>query len=141
MAPTAFQSRPLPRTVSQHLRRRLKRAHTEEPFSACDPRLSVRRAAAIVEAAGLEVRVYRGALDLAGSEIDHIWVTAEDRVIDVAFPLFVPSFVDLLRRYVTGEVEAADLDAAATGAGLDRRVLGEFPAPLRYRGAPVWSDR
>jgi hypothetical protein len=141
MAPIAFESRPLPGAISPPLRRRLLRAHGSRPFSAVDPRTAARRTAAIAEDLGLEVTLYRGALDLRGSEVDHVWVDLNGCVIDVAFPLFMPAFVDALRRFVAGDAEAADLDAAASAAGLDQRVLGEFPAPLRYRGEPVWSAR
>ena len=141
MAPTAFQSRPLPGEVSPPLRRRLIDAHGAAPFRAIDPRDAARRAAAIAGELRLEVTLYRGALDLQGTEVDHIWVDLDGCVIDVAFPLFVPAFVDALRQFVAGDVDAADLDAAASSGSVDQRVLGEFPAPLRYRGEPVWSGR
>lgn len=141
MAPIAFRSQPLPRAASSVLRERLRRAHHQEPFSALDPRQAARRTSGIAEDLGLEVTLYRGALDLLGSEVDHVWIDFQGRVIDVAFPLFLPTFVQVLRDYVVGEAEATDLDVAASGAGLDERVLGEFPRPLRYRGEPVWSAR
>src|SRR5688572_3124008 len=111
MAPIAFQSRPLPGAVSPPLRRRLEDAHGSHPFSAEDPREAARRAVDIAEELGLEVTVYRGALDLAGAEVDHVWVNLDGHVIDVAFPLFVPTFVDSLRRYVIGEVDVKELAA------------------------------
>lgn len=141
MAPIAFCSRPLPSAVAPTLRRRLSQAHRSDPFTALDPRHAARRAVAIVDDVGLEATVYRGALDLEGSEVDHVWLDLDGRVIDVAFPLLVPSFVELLRGFVVGDVDAAQLQAAAATAGIDQRVLGEFPPPLRYRGEPVWSDR
>ncbi len=141
MAPIAFSSRPLPGEVSPPLRRRLSQAHVSAPFSAVDPRDAARRTALIAEELGLEATVYRGALDLQGSEVDHIWVEFGGCVLDVAFPLFIPDFVEALRRFVVGDAEAAELDAVAAAAGLDQRVLGEFPQPLRYRGEPVWSAR
>ena len=140
MAPIAFQSRPLPSEVSP-LRSRLAEAHRTAPFSAVDPRAAARRAVEIAGTLGLEARVCRGSLDLHGSEVDHVWVDLHGCVIDVAFPLFVPSFIAVLRRFVTGEAETADLDAVAGQTGLSERVLGEFPSPLRYRGEPVWSAR
>ena len=100
MAPIAFRSQPLPRAASSALRARLLRAHREEPFSALDPRHASRRASGIAEELGLEVTLYRGALDLHGSEVDHVWVNFQDLVIDVAFPLFLPSFVAVLRDFV-----------------------------------------
>lgn len=141
MAPIAFQSRPLPGAVSPPLRSRLAQAHGTQPFSADDPRDAARRAVGIAEDLGLEVTVYRGALDLAGAEVDHVWVNLEGHVIDVAFPLFVPAFVEGLRRYVVGDLEVSELAVLAASAGVDQRVLGEFPSPLRYRGEPVWSAR
>ena len=140
MATTAFRSRPLPSAVAP-LRTALIEAHGDDPFRAVEPRHAARRAVAIAEGFGFEATVYRGALDLAGVEADHVWIDLDGRVIDVAFPLFVPSFVEVLRRYVMGDAEAADLDAAAASAGVEQRVLGEFPPPLRYRGEPVWSAR
>lgn len=137
----AFSSRPLPGAVSPPLRRRLSQAHCRAPFSAVDPREAARRTTAIAEELGLQVTVYRGALDLQGSEVDHVWVELDGCVLDVAFPLFLPDFVQALRRFVTGDVEAPDLEAVAASAGLDQRVLGEFPTPLRYRGEPVWTAR
>jgi hypothetical protein len=140
LATTAFRSRPLPSAVTP-LRTALIQAHGDEPFRPIEPRLAARRAGAIAEGFGWEVTVYRGALDLAGVEADHVWIDLDGHVIDVAFPLFVPDFVDALRRYVVGDAEASDLEAAAASAGLEQRVLGEFPSPLRYRGEPVWSAR
>ena len=141
MAPIAFSSRPLPGAVVPPLRKRLSQAHGSSPFSALDPRDAARRTASIAEAMGLDVTVYRGALDLQGSEVDHVWVEFGGCVLDVAFPLFIPDFVEALRRFVAGDAQAADLDEAAAAAGLDQRVLGEFPQPLRYRGEPIWSAR
>lgn len=140
MAAVAFRSQPLPDAVVP-LRSRLAELHGAEPFTAVDPRDAVRRARGVAEALGIDATVYRGALDLQGSEVDHVWVNVDGCVIDVAFPLFVPDFIAVLRRFVVGDAEAADLDAVAAPAGLDQRVLGEFPAPLRYRGEPVWSAR
>jgi hypothetical protein len=137
----AFQSRPLPLEASGPLRTRLLDAHDAEPFSALDPRQAARRAADIAGQLGLRATVVRGGLDLDGSELDHIWLDVEGCVLDVAFPLFVPTFVRLLRGWVTGEVDSDELEAVAVAAGLEHRVLGEFPAPLQYRGQPVWAAR
>ncbi|MGH8909730.1 MAG: hypothetical protein ACRD0K_25375 [Egibacteraceae bacterium] len=62
-------------------------------------------------------------------------------VVDVTFPLFVDHFVEVLRRFVAGDATAAELDAAAAGTGVRQRVVGLFPAPVRYLGVPVWSAR
>lgn len=141
MTTIAFRSQPLPSRVSRALHSRLHAAHAGQPFSAADPRQAARRAGGIAEELGLAVTVFRGGLDLCGSEVDHIWLDVEGRVIDVAFPLFVPEFVERLRQYVAGEIEAEQLAAPGLSSGLEHRVLGEFPAPLQYRGQPVWSAR
>ena len=141
MAPIAFRSQPLPADAALQLRRRLTQTHLREPFSALDPRRAAQRTTLIAKELGLEMTLYRGSLDLLGSEVDHVWIDFQGRVIDVAFPLFVPAFVAVLRDFVVGDAEPADLDSAAAGASLDERVLGEFPKPMQYRGAPVWSAR
>lgn len=141
MAPIAFRSQPLPTDAATQLRRRLTQTHLQEPFSALDPRRAAQRTTSIARELGLEVTLYRGALDLMGTEVDHVWIDFQGRVIDVAFPLFVPSFVAVLRDFVVGDAQPADLDTAAAGAGLEDRVLGEFPKPMQYRGEPVWSAR
>jgi hypothetical protein len=141
MAAIAFQSRPLPDRVATALQQRLGDAHSRQPFSALDPRRAARRVSTIAEQMGLSPTVVRGALDLDGTEVDHLWLDVEGRVVDVAFPLFVPSFVAVLRQWVIGEADGEQLAGAAEDATLEQRVLGEFPPPLRYRGAPVWSAR
>ena len=141
MASIAFQSQPLPKRVADALRTRLREAHVRQPFDALDPRQGARRVASIAEALGLTPTVVRGGLDLEGTEVDHLWLDVEGRVVDVAFPLFLPSFVVSLRQWVTGEIEGDQLAAVAADAGVEQRVLGEFPSPLRYRGQPVWSAR
>lgn len=141
MATIAFESKPLPPRMADVLQSRLREAHGDQPFNALDARAAAGRVASITEGLGLTSTVVRGCLDLEGSEVDHLWLDVEGRVVDVAFPLFVPSFVSLLRRWVSGEVEGEQLAAVAAAAGLDQRVLGEFPSPLRYRGEPVWSAR
>jgi hypothetical protein len=62
-------------------------------------------------------------------------------VVDVAFPLFADHFVEVLRRFVAGDATPAELDEAASGTGVGQRVVGLFPKPIRYLGAPVWSAR
>lgn len=141
MVSTRFHSGPLPDDLAGELRRRLDAAHRVEPLSAVDPRATVRRVTSI--AAELDVRsiVYRGGLDLGGSEVDHVWVDVHGRVIDAAFPLFVEAFVDVLRRFVAGDAPAEELAAAAEGASVEERVLGCFPATAGYLGQPVWTQR
>jgi hypothetical protein len=141
---TLFKPRALPAHIGEDLRRRLRRAHNDEPFSPLEPRLTVRRAVEIVEAAGLSATVYRGGLDLRGSEVDHVWLAVDalhgDRyVVDAAFPLFADEFVSALRAFVAGDASPDQLVAIAASAGIEERVLGLFPEPLRYLGRPVWS--
>jgi len=141
MGTVAFESRQLPPITATALRAGLMRAHERQPFSPLEPRETVRRVAAIAAGLGLCPTVYRGGLDLRGSEIDHLWLDVDGRVVDVAFPLFAHGFVSVLRAYVAGDVEADDVAAAAEAASVDQRVVGLFPAPLRYCGQPVWSAR
>jgi hypothetical protein len=61
--------------------------------------------------------------------------------IDLAFPLFAPSFCSLLPRFVAGEIEAIELEQAAATTGIDERVLGVLPPRVRYVGRPVWAER
>jgi hypothetical protein len=149
MTVTVFESHPLPPGVASALRRRLETAHRAQPFSALDPRGAVRRVIAVATDLGVHTTVYRGGLDLRGTEVDHVWLALEvdepdtagpaPYVVDVAFPLFADAFVETLRRFVAGDAEAEDLAAVAERAGLSERVVGVFPPPLRYLGAPVWS--
>jgi len=144
-----FRSWPLPAHLDRKVRSRLRAAHRQEPFSPADPRAAAQRAAQVLAPLGLEVTVFRGGLDLRGAEVDHLWLAgfaagAPDGgpfVLDPAFPLFDRDFVALLRSYVAGDGSREDLAAAAAGADLDDRVLGEFPPPINYLGSPVWSQR
>jgi hypothetical protein len=146
MTTPVFEPRPLPTPVANTLRERLLRAHRAEPFSTIEPRRTVQRVAALLTDLGLESVVFRGGVDLRSSEADHVWlaVTRVDAgdgpyVVDAAFPLFAEAFVATLRSYVAGDAGPDDLAAAAARAGVDERVMGEFPRPLRYLGRPVWS--
>src|SRR5690606_10205120 len=150
MTATVFQSGGLSAQLWEGLRDRLRGAHAEQPFSTGDPRTTVRRVAAIAGDLGLQTTVYRGGVDLRGSEVDHVWLGVEppgehgDRgayVVDAAFPLFSVPFVEMLRRFVAGEVPAAALEVAAAEGDVEQRVIGTFPPPVRYRGQPVWSSR
>lgn len=145
MTATVFESRPVRGPVRDGLRERLRAAHTSEPFSSADPRATVRRAAAIVGGLGLETTVYRGGVDLRGSEVDHVWlgVRAPDAdrefVLDAAFPLFSPTFVEVLRRFVAGDASAEELEEEAAPSDVSQRVIGVFPVAVRYLGRPVWT--
>lgn len=141
MRPTSFEPRPLPDRVDAELRVRLRMAHAGEPFSSVDPRGTVRRVADIAAGLGLSTTMCRGGVDLRGIEVDHVWLDVDGRVIDAAFPLYRKDFVSVLRRFVAGDVTAETLQRCAAHADVDERVLGLFPAPIRYLGAPVWSDR
>lgn len=155
MKATVFKSRSLPPPLAEILHERLERAHREEPFSALDPRTTVQRVARIVSQLEVSAIVYRGGLDLRGAEIDHLWLaaiaessggpgsrlTGTPLVLDVAFPLFAECFVDVLRRFVAGDATPAELDAVASAASVRQRVVGLFPEPVRYLGAPIWSAR
>lgn len=140
MPTTRFRSQPLPDGFAAELRRRLTAAHGAEPLSAVDARATVRRVAVLAADLGLRATVYRGGLDLRGSEVDHVWLDVDGRVIDAAFPLFVEDFVEVLRRFVAGDAEAAEVAAAADGATVEERVLGLFPATANYLGQPVWGQ-
>jgi len=144
---TVFQSRPVPPPLAEILLIRLEEAHRAEPFSALDPRRTVHRVARIVGQLGVPATVYRGGLDLRGAEIDHLWLAAipllpgAPLVLDVAFPLFAERFIERLRRFVAGDATPAELDRIASRASVRQRVVGLFPEPVRYLGAPVWSAR
>lgn len=140
MSTVAFRSEALPVSIAAALQARLVDEHARQPFPAADPRDCVRRVRAIVSDIGVSATVYRGGLDLRGSEVDHLWLDVSGRVVDVAFPLFVEQFVAVLRDYVAGHAEAADVGRAADRAGVESRVLGRFPESLAYRGSPVWSS-
>lgn len=141
MPTTRFRSRPLPGGLGDELRRRLAAAHTAEPLSAVDARATVRRVASLADGLGLRATVYRGGLGLRGSEVDHVWLDIDGRVVDAAFPLFVEGFVEVLRRFVAGDAEPHEIAAAAVNATIEERVLGLFPASANYLGQPVWSQR
>lgn len=146
--PMALDSRALPPPVAGRLRGALVAAHDDEPFSPAEVRTAVQRVATIADDLGCVVTTWRGALDLQGAEVDHVWLAVRNDddeegacVLDVAFPLFHEPFVEALRTWVTGSTSADSLVAAACSAPLATRVLGEYPAPMRYVGAPVWSAR
>jgi hypothetical protein len=141
MRPQRFDSRALPFDDDQRLRRRLAAEHRRAPFSPTDARATVRRVVAVGREVGLATRVYRGGLDLGGSEVDHVWASVDGVVVDAAFPVLDAEFVDTLRRFVAGDAEPQDLARAAARCALTDRVVGVFPDRLRYVGCPVWTDR
>ncbi|HVM12952.1 MAG TPA: hypothetical protein VM287_01295 [Egibacteraceae bacterium] len=141
MAVRRFRSWPLPAKLDGPLRRRLAAAHRVEPLSAIDPRATVERVAAVARDLELAVTIYRGGLDLRGSEVDHVWLDISGRVVDAAFPLFAEEFVEVLRRFVAGDATDEELADAAVHVSVEKRVLGLFPATAGYLGQPVWSQR
>lgn len=152
MRATVFQSCEPPKGLAAALRERLTVAHSDAPFSPLDIRGALRRAAAVASDLGCSVTTYRGGLDLRGVEVDHLWLAAVPGpdavnrmaapfVLDPAFPVFDDRFLAALRRYVAGDGSPEELAEAAAGSGLDYRVLGVIPFPLRYLGRPVWSER
>lgn len=160
MTTTVFRSQHLPPPLARGLRDRLVDAHRTRPFSPADPRESLKRVSAIAEQLGLTTTVYRGSLDIAGAEVDHLWLAAETGhgespgvhaaarsggsgafVVDQSFPLFNADFLTVLRRWVAGDADDEQLAEAAAVADVDARVLGVIPSGLRYLGAPVWSAR
>lgn len=141
MLTRSFVSRDLPQPGGHVLRTLLARAHEAEPFSPVRPRATARRVGALATGVGLSARLYRGGVELNGVEVDHVWLGIDDTVIDVAFPLFMPDFRSLLRRFVAGEIEPGDLETAAATSGIEHRVLGVLPPRTRYIGQPVWAER
>lgn len=130
------------------LQSRLAAAHAVEPFSPLHPRRAVSRVVDLLDGLALRATVYRGGLDLRGAEVDHVWVALGSdgsegpfSVLDVAFPLFDDGFVSVLRRFVAGDAEPDELDASGREAGLETRVMGEFPPQMCYLGHPVWTTR
>ena len=141
MKPRRFDSRPLPPEDDRRLRRRLAAEHRRTPFSSTDARATVRRVVSLGQEVGLPARVYRGGLDLGGSEVDHVWASVGGVVVDAAYPVHDTAFVDTLRRFVAGDADPEDLARAAERCALTDRVVGIFPARLGYLGAPVWAER
>ena len=141
MKPQVFDSRPLPPEDDVRFRRRLAAEHRRAPFSSTDTRATVRRVVDLGQEVGLPARVYRGGLDLGGSEVDHVWASVGGVVVDAAYPVHDADFVDTLRQFVAGDADADDLARTAERCALSDRVVGVFPDPLRYLGIPIWADR
>lgn len=149
MRAQAFEPRPLPAAVAATLHRLLVEAHDAEPFSTLQPRQTAGRVLAIAEQVGLTATLYRGGVDLRGTEVDHVWlgvvvtpdVGSPAYVLDAAYPLFAAEFVATLRAFVAGDAAAERLAEVAARAGMEERVVGLFPDPVRYLGVPVWSAR
>lgn len=137
--PRRYPSSPFPTPTGPRFRAALVRAHGREPFRPRDVRGAARRVASIAERFGFEACVVRGGLDVGGAELDHVWTVVDGRVVDVAMPVISEAFGQLLRAYVAGDLEVAELDRAAHGYTLQWRVVGDFPERVRYVGLPLWS--
>jgi hypothetical protein len=135
-----LRSSAFPAPLGPRLAAAVAAAHADEPFRPTAPRDAARRLVRVVERFGLTAVVYRGGVDVGAAEIDHIWVVADERVIDAAFPLHAPSFVDCIRAFVAGDVDENTLERTAHPYSVAWRVIGSFPDPCRYVGEPVWSD-
>ncbi|MDX1658463.1 MAG: hypothetical protein R3343_06555, partial [Nitriliruptorales bacterium] len=114
-SPRRFEPRPFPSPAGARLRSALARAHGFEPFRPNDARRGAHRVRVIAEEIGLDAVVVRGGLDVGGAELDHLWVVADGRVVDITMPVISEAFGALLRAYVAGDLDADDLDRAAHG--------------------------
>lgn len=139
--PQALAPRPFPAPLGPKLKDALAAAHASQPFSPAETREVARRVTEVAERLGLRPSVYRGALDVGGAAVDHVWVVVDERVVDAAFPLFAPTFVASIRAFVAGEIGEDDLERSAHSYSLRYRVVGDFPVTYRYVGLPVWGQR
>lgn len=138
---TAYAPSGFAPALAGRLRAALAAEHARWPFTPGDARGGVGRVRHVAERLGLDATVVRGGLDVGGAELDHIWTVVEQRVVDPSLPVHSDSFVAVLRAFVAGDVEAAELDHHAHGYRLEWRVLGEYPSDYRYVGRPVWTAR
>ncbi|MBW3561450.1 MAG: hypothetical protein KY437_03040 [Actinobacteria bacterium] len=116
-------------------------AHARDPFQPSMSREVAHRVAHVASELGLEPTLFRGGVDVGGAEIDHVWVVVDERVVDLALPLFAERFLEVVRAYVAGDIDSDVLERAAHPYSVRWRVLGAFPEDCRYVGAPVWSQR
>lgn len=138
--PTTFAPAPFPARVRSRLVEVLAAQHAHDPFGPHDVRATARRVVEATEALGFAPVLVRGGVDVGGAELDHVFVVVEDRVVDLALPVRAASFADVVRAWVAGDLDRAELVARAARHGLEDRVVGEYPTALRYRGAPVWGS-
>lgn len=134
-----FEPAPFPVGIEDRLVAALERLHDSEPFGPQDVRASARRVVDAVTEMGLEPTLVRGRVDVGGAELDHVFVVVDDRVVDVALPVRDPAFTGAVRAWVAGDLDLQELAARASRYGLEDRVVGEYPRPLCYRGAPLWG--
>lgn len=133
-------SRSFPPSVDTELRATLEDEHARRPFTPTAVRDAARRVGKVVDDLGLDATTYRGGLDVGGAELDHVWAVIDQRVVDVAFPLFADDFLSTVRAYVLGEIDGDELDRAAGPYPVRCRILGDYPQTCRYTGRPVWSE-
>lgn len=140
--PTRFGSRAFPSDLQAALRDEIARAHRERPFRICDPRDAARRVDRLLHDHGVRTVFVRGALDIGGAELDHVWTVADGRVVDVTVPVADEDFLHLLRGYVAGDVEPEDIDRAANERPIELRVIGVYDETrVSYVGLPVWGSQ
>lgn len=130
---------PFPARVREELVAALAVLHESEPFGPQDVRAAARRVVDAAAAIGLEPMMVRGSVDIGGAELDHVFVVVDERVVDVALPVRAPGFTGAVRAWVAGDLDLQELAARASRHGLEERVVGEYPRPLQYRGAPLWG--
>lgn len=135
-----LRSEPFPAPLGPRLRSAVAVAHAEEPFHPTRPRDSAHRVATIARQLGLQATIFRGAVDVGGAEVDHLWVVASERVIDPALPLHAPRFVAAIRSFVAGDLDEEEFERLAHPYSVRWRVLGSYPADCRYLGAPLWGE-
>lgn len=140
-SPHLYRSSELPAPTGPRLRTALAREHAREPFSPRDVRAAAARVQQVATDLGVVVDVVRGGVDVGGAELDHVWAVVVGHVVDVTMPLRSAAFAEVLRAYVAGDIDEDELDHSAHGYAFEWRVLGEFPARLRYVGLPVWGQR
>lgn len=133
--------RRFPARDGARLRAALVAEHRRAPFSPADVRGSAHRALAVAEDLGMPGHVARGGLGVGWAELDHVWAVVDGRVVDVSLPVVAVEFRRVLRAYVAGDVEAADITRMADEYPLEWRVIGDVPGGCRYRGQPVLAHR
>lgn len=139
--PRRFRPEAFPSPVGSRLRSALVREHGRHPFTPRDVRDAARRVVDVAGRLRLNAVVVRGGVDVGGAELDHVWAVVDGRVVDMTLPLRSGAFLSMLRAYVAGDLSGEHLDRVVHGYTLEWRVVGEFPADVRYVGAPIWLRR
>lgn len=127
----------------------LQQRHERNPFSFIEPSSAVLRVLGRIAMCDIEaerVHIWRGELAAEGVSIRHSWITIDEAVIDMAYPVHSPSFCDSLRAFVLNGYECSeekqrrqDLDNGINNQmkrqPFHMRVLGEYPQPqIQYIG-------